>query len=155
MTPQRAVTPSNCLLSLVVLCGLCLPLAITAQVPLSLPDELFTGRSGPSFANANEEGDIDLDAAAEPKVVGDGTEHFRGWYPYSTLPPFYGPTYQQQDAPDVVYPGNARFHIDVEPEIPAELRRPLEIAGQFVAGYWLVHFDQKHMANHEYWNCFF
>ena len=78
------------------------------------------------IVQCDEEGDIDLDAAAEPKRVRDGTEHFRGWYPHSILPPFYGPTYQQQDAFDVVYPGNARFHIDAEPEIPVELHRPLQ-----------------------------
>ncbi|MAW77936.1 MAG: hypothetical protein CMJ95_11210, partial [Planctomycetes bacterium] len=142
MTHQRVVSPFAWSFPLVLLSLLCLPWAVTAQVPMPLPDELFSTRSGPSFANATEEGDIDLDAAPEPKRARDDTEHFRGWYPHSILPPFYGPTYQQQDAFDVVYPGNARFHIDAEPEIPVELHRPLQVAGQFVAGYWLVHFDQ-------------
>ena len=142
MTHRRLILPHLVALTIVLLSLLCLPLGVTAQVTAELPDEALSVRSGPSFANANAEGDIDLATAAEPKVIGDGTEHFRGWYPYSILPPFYGPTYQQQDASDVVYPGNARFHIDAEPEIPEPLRRPLQIDGEFVGGYWLVHFAQ-------------
>ncbi|MGE4633553.1 MAG: hypothetical protein AAEJ47_11000, partial [Planctomycetota bacterium] len=70
----------------------------------------------------------------------DDQQHLRDWYPYSIVPPFHGADYSGQDSPDVIYAGNARFRLDQEPTIPAQLQRPFEIDGQLVKGYWLVHF---------------
>ncbi|MEC9475395.1 MAG: S8 family serine peptidase [Planctomycetota bacterium] len=133
----------NCLslvsLATVLATVLCLPLTSIAQVEIDVSQETESRRSGPSFAGANAEGDIDFEGE---KVKFDGAANFHGWYPHAILPPFYGPTYRHQDASDVIYPGNARFQIDAEPRIPEPLRRPFLIGGEFVAGYWMVHFDQ-------------
>jgi len=116
---------------------LCLPLLVTAQDV----DDRRVG-SGPFFVSPSVASDVDPVASPRGRSGGGGQQHLRGWYPYSILPPFHGADYTGQDFPDVIYAGNARFRLDQEPAIPAELHRPFEIAGQFVEGYWLVHFRE-------------
>ena len=60
------------------------------------------------------------------------------WYPYRTIPPFGNPAIA--DAPDVVYPGSARFRITDGTKLPAELKIQLDRRSEFPAGYYIVHF---------------